>query len=325
MDILCDIAGKILAANPDPAIRVRLLRDVLHSSPKDWELHQAKHQLNESGWVAQLSREQRQDGSWGRFHSADSKQKTIIPTTEFGVARALSLGLDHTHPILQKAIDYLVCLLEGQIEFPDRAEKNVRWPTGIRLFTAATLALVQPQNPALNHSLEIWTAIAEKTFASGKYDPKAEELAHSQLTGVSVKNSYLALHNKYQLILLGSRPELLSPKTEKSLLSWLWSRPSGIGYLGMLLAPLRHSVTSTQIELWFASLEIVSQFSSWQQHVEKIIRWLWKQADKDGLWDFGPRASHTAFLPLSENWQQKRNRQFDWTTRTLLLMEKYYQ
>lgn len=323
MTLIHDIADQILEADPDPAIRLRLLHDVLRYSPESPQFIQVKNDLDESRWVAQLKSEQRQDGSWGRFHSEDTKRKQSIPTTEFGVERAQSLGVNDSHPIVSKAINYLVRLLEGQIDFPDPPEKNDRWPTGAKLFTASTLARVKPDHPALNESLKLWSAITEKTFASGKYDSEAEIEAHGQLTGASVKNSYLRLHSKYQIFLLSSRPNLLSHKTETSLLNWLWHKDNGMGYLEMPLVPLLHCFSPGQIDRWFTSLEIVSQFSGWRKRAKDIIQWLWNQRGEDGLWDFGPKASHTTFMPLSENWQKKSARKFDWATRTLLLLEKF--
>ena len=318
-----DIAHRILAERPDPAVRVRLLRDALHISSENPELIRAKTDLEKSRWVAMLRDAQKQDGSWGRFHSEDTKQKQDIPTTEFGVERARALGLGISHPIMDKAIQYLVRLLEGQIEFPDPPEKNDRWPTGTQLFAASTLARIQPDHAALNETLDLWTAIAEKAFASGAYDPEAEIEAHRQLTDASVKNSYLRLNGKYQLTLLSARSNLLSHKTETSLVSWLRHRKEGIGYLDMPLTRPNLHFTPSQMERWFTSVEIMSRFSAWRAWASEIEMWIMKDHNRDDAWDFGPRASHSAFMPLSENWKTKSARMIDWRTRTLLLMKQF--
>ncbi|NOH04370.1 MAG: hypothetical protein HND47_21545 [Chloroflexi bacterium] len=316
-----DIANQILDAGPDPVVRLRLLRDVLHSSPE--EIIRAKKEAGESRWVIQLGNEQRQDGSWGRFHSEDTRLKQKIPTTEFGIERAQALGLDDSHPIIRKAVSYLARLLEGEFDFPDPAEKNNRWSTGVRLFTASTLARISPGHPTLKDSLELWAAIAERTFFSGEYDLQAEIRAHRQLTGASVENSYLRLCGKYQVILLGSQPGLLTRKTETSLLNWLWRREDGLGYLDMPLSPPNPGYTASQMDRWFTTMEIVSRFSGWLERAKEIIRWLWDRRGENGLWDFGAKAFHSAFMPLSENWRGKSTRTFDWTARTLILLERY--
>lgn len=321
-NLLLEIAQRILDANPDPAVRVRLLRDVLDVPLENPELTRAKNDLEKSRWVAKLRTDQRPDGSWGRFHSEDTKRRQEIPTTEFGVERALALGLDASHPILENAIRYLVSLLDGTIEFPDPPEKNNRWLTGSRLFAASTLARIQPDNPALKETMELWSAIAEKTFASGAYDPEAEIAAHRQHTGATVKGSYLRLRGKYQLALLGARPNLLSQKTESSLANWLRHNPEGLGYLDMLLSPPRLDFTPSQMERWFTSAEIMSHFSASRSWASEIEMWMMADHNREDAWGFGARASHTAFFPLSENWKDKSTRILDWRTRTLILMRQ---
>ncbi len=317
-----EIAQRILETNPDPAVRVRLMRDVLQRQPNDAELLRAKRDLENNPWVKILRDTQMQDGSWGRFHSEDTKRKQDIPTTEFGIERALALGLDGSHPILQKAIRHLEGLLEGFIVFPDPPEKNDRWKTGTQLFAASTLARIQPNHPALNETLELWATIAEKTFASGAYDPEAEIKAHRELTGATVKDSYLRLRGKYQLVLLGSRPNLLSQETEMNLVSWLRHEEEGIGYLDMPLSRPSLKFTPSQMERWFTSIEIMSHFSAWRTWASEIQMWLDADHNRPDAWDFGPRASHSAFLPLSESWKSTSTRITDWRTRTLLLMEQ---
>ena len=132
--------------------------------------------------------------------------------------RALALGLDVSHPILSKATRYLVGLLEGPLaDFPDPPEKNDRWATAVRLFTAATLALVQPNHPALDEVWNLWLSIAQRTFAAGQYDPGAEVLAHRELTGATVRDGYLVLSSRYQPTLLSARPGALPRGLEKAL------------------------------------------------------------------------------------------------------------
>ena len=317
-----EITQRILETNPDPAVRVRLLRDVIQCNPNDAELVRAKRDLENNRWVKILRDTQMQDGGWGRFHSADTKRKQDIPTTGFGAERALALGLDGSHPILQNTIRYLVGLLEGFIEFPDPPEKNDRWKTGTQLFAASTLARIQPNHPALNETLELWSAIAEKTFASDNYDPEAEIQAHRQLTGATVKDSYLRLRGKYQLALLGGCPDVLFQQTEKSLVNWLRHRKEGIGYLDMPLSRPSLKFTPSQMERWFTSIEIMSHFSAWRSGVSEIEMWLDADHNRPDAWDFGPRASHSAFLPLSESWKTTSARMIDWRTRTLLLLKQ---
>ena len=213
---LQQIAEQILCQSPGPVVRWRLLRDVLGAATNPVETYTARQALDQSRWVRELSLEQCQDGSWGAFHSRNSKRRQRILTTEFGVARALALGLEPDHPILQRVQLYLLHLLRGETPFPDRNESNDRWPTGVRLFVASTFALLQPQHPILEPDRSLWLEIARRTFHSGEYSEADEIDAHRELTGASVKGTYLTLRGKYQLNLLGSHPWIVPCRPRKS-------------------------------------------------------------------------------------------------------------
>jgi hypothetical protein len=305
-------------------VRYRQLRDVLKRPAADPEINTARQNLQHSHNIQSLEATQWEDGSWGAFHSKNTKLKQKIPTTEVGVARAIALGLDTSHPVLKKAAHYLLSLMQGEKPFPDRYEKNNRWPIGMRLFLASTLSLIQPEHPMLDQDRELWQAITAKAFQSGHYREEDEIQAHAQRTGATIKNSYLVLSGKYQLYLLGSIPGRLSPQLENALLAWLWEKPEGIGYLSI---PLNREppTKASHLDHWLASLELLARcFPAWVGFAAPAIDWLWQQQGPQGYWDFGPRPDSVANLPLSDNWRKKKHRQFDWTTRVLTLLRKFY-
>lgn len=317
-------ARKVLELSESWVVRYRLLRDVFGRAPDDPEISLVKERMQASKWVGYLAAEQRTDGGWGRFHSRDARLKQTIHTTEVGVERAVELGLDADHPILEKAAVYILKVMRGEIDFPDRTEKNDRWQTGVRLFLASTLAQIHPDHPELSADRELWRNIAERTFQSGGYNAQDEIEAHAELTGASVRDSYLVMGNRYQLTLLGSQKGVLSEQVETALLEWLWWRPQGIGYLSIPLSqePPRKA---GHVDRWLASLELLSRcFPCWAQVAGPAIDWLWRQRDGQGLWDFGARPDSMARLPLSDDWRNVRNRAFDWTTRILSLLSRLH-
>jgi len=299
------IAERILADGPDPVVEFRLRRDVLCTSPATGV---------ESTWIRALEQAQRTDGGWGRFHTADARERTAIPTTEFAIGRALALGLDGDHPVVARATRYMTGLLSGRIEFPDRAERNDRWATGVELFVAATMARVVPGASELDDVWSRWATILERTFASGEYAPEAEALAHREITGASVANSYLVLSNRYAVALLGSRIGDLRAGTVRQYLEWLWRLPTGVGYLSVPLfgAPARNPAA---IDHWFTSLELLGPFPT----APKSVEWLWSEC-VNNRWDFGPRWPRSSYLPLSESWRTPGRRQHDHSTRVLALL-----
>lgn len=317
------IAHKVLDLHPEPVPRYRLLREVLLKPPGDAEVREAQESLKTSQQVQTLVHEQRNDGSWGPFHSRDSRLNQMIPTTEAGVERALALGLTADHPVLQKAAAHILSILQGKSRFPDRHEKNDRWPTGMRLFLTATLSLIQPDHPLLTGDRSLWAEICRRTFASGVYSKEAEIRAHAELTGASVKDSYLVINGKYQLTLLGSIPGTLPRATETALMRWLWERPSGIGYLSVPLNKLPPGQRPGTIDRWLASHELLARrFPSWRGFATEIVDWLWRQRNEQGGWDFGARPTDNIRLPYSSDWRRSQTRFIDWTTRVLILLRQ---
>ncbi len=324
LKLIKEIAEQILAENPDPIVRFRLLRDVLKEPSDTDQVVQARRKMLKSHWILELKREQKKNGGWGRFHSKNHKAKRKIKTTEFGVKRGLALGLEATDPIFRDTVSYLTRLVQGAIDFPDPPERNDRWHTGVQLFIASTLAQIQPDLPILNEVWTLWANIARRTLASGTYNPETEVRVHRELTGASVKNSYLVLNNQYTLSLLGSRAAQLPNNIEKALVSWVWHNEDGVGYLDVpLFRPPCHSTPGT-LDRWFTSIELLSYFPSWCQFAKDVINWLWTQKDQEELWDLGPRASTSYYFPLSESWRKRQNRLYDWSTRVLALLRKYY-
>ncbi|MFW9855131.1 MAG: hypothetical protein ACFFFG_08715 [Candidatus Thorarchaeota archaeon] len=328
LEFIKEIARATLALNPDPVVQVRIIRDVLMVSKTTKSLIDAKNDLRRSRWIDILEQEQRPDGSWGRFHSLNTMKRQKIGTTEWGVERAVSLGLNLEDIVIKRVIEYLHQLIKGNVRFPDPEEKNERWPIGTRLFVASILALVQPTDPILTPIWHQWIEIIKATFGSGEYSVLKEVQAHRDIHGLVVpKNNlhYLHANNKYLVTLLGSRADQLPNLLEKRFFNWLWRNKKGLGYVGVPVNVKPNLSRPPSVEAWFTSQEILSRFPSWQRAAGRTITWLWEIQKADNFWDFGERIPTSRFLPLSENWRRRRNRYIDWTTRVLLLLVRYYE
>ena len=338
LDMIEGVAKTILDADSDPVVRLRLLRDVLKQPLDNVEVKQAMISVSNSRWVQELEREQWSDGSWGRFHTVDTKVKQRIATTEDGVSRAIALGLDTSHPVLQKTAKYITYILDGTLGWHDWQEKSWGqswWDTGVQLISAATLVQIQPNLKILDAVWDLWYRIVDRAFPSGQYNREREIEAHLELRGINDISQYakkfitkrggLNSFNKYHVTLLGSQADRLPYQFEKAYFTKIWNQ--GMGYLGVPPAMLPVSLlkkTPLYFEAWLSSIELLTPFRSWPTHAKKPVHWLWEQRSEDGGWDFGPRSSRSTCFPLSESWRKKRNREFDWTTRVLVLLRKYF-
>ncbi len=314
---------EILRGKPYPAVRVRLLRDVLCADREDQRLRDARTALEDSAHLRLLRAEQRADGSWGRLHSRDTSAAQAVPTTEWAVERTLALGLDAEHSMLAAAAEHLASILEGRAAPTDPPEKSDRWETSVRLFAAATLARIDASHPALDEPRDLWQEVARRTFACGVYDAAAETEAHRALTGASVAGTHLVLSNRYALELLASRAERMDPDVRRGLSLWVGQKPGGVGYHGVPLAVPPQGMSAGELERFFLSHEIAARLGAPGAATGPLADWLGRGRRADGLWDLGSRATWTAALPLSETWRRANARAIDWTVRVLALLTRW--
>ncbi len=98
-DKLQDIIDYLLSAVEDPFPRYILKKEILKETPTTEDINA----IHMSKWYKQLADEQWEDGTWGRFHSQDSKAaiKQKFVTTENALGRARQLSLTRVAPIQQ--------------------------------------------------------------------------------------------------------------------------------------------------------------------------------------------------------------------------------
>jgi hypothetical protein len=309
-------AHRLLHVQPDPIPAYRLLHEVLRLPSADGRLQNARAVAEHSKWVQQLSEAQLADGSWGRFHSQDTRLKSVFRTSEEAIDRAFSLGLESSHPVLARAVDYIESVLTGQAYLTDRAEKNESWPLVIRLILSGRLAHIQPANPILNDAWGCLVRVAQQAFSSGKYCLDDEADAFVMLTNTYVPKCFL--ESQHALWILSSRP--LEARLEMHLVNWIWNKPDGIRYLRAPLAGFQ----ARQIAYWLRSMNILSRFPSWRYTCGEALSQLWSQRDELGYWDFGRQISGCVDLPLSENWKNSVKRQVDYSTFMLVLLRRFF-
>lgn len=320
-DLLREAARRVLGESPDPPVRVRLLREVLQRPAHDAELIAATEALDRSSHVRVLLDEQRDDGSWGRFHTKDYAAKQKIGRTEKGVQRAVELGLPRSHTVLRKVRTYLEAVLKGRVQIPDRAERHANWPTGVAMFAGAMLSTFAPESSALDETWEFWSSVVRRSFATGRHDLDAELQAHRQILGRSGKPAWMRLHSKYVVMVLGSRAERLPPDVEAAYVRWLWEDcPKGLVYVDVPLDQYPQKLRGWRLHAWLRLLELLSAFPSSRPSAEPAIKRLLSARNREGLWDFGIQPSCPRF---SDNYRRKGVTAHDWTTRVTCLLSRY--
>ena len=265
--------------------------------------------------------QQRCDGGWGRFHSADSRvPRAPVATTESAVRRALALGFTDSDRLLKRTVGYLHNLLNKNV-FPDPAESNDRWPIGTRLFVGATLASITPVDPALDELRSRWRGVVTASFADGSLDRAAERVALQQVFGLLDAPRYLGIANRYLLQLLAEDRELQSDVAAR-LITHLCGPDATIGYLGCGLDPPDRDPGADVVHRWLCAWELVARFRS-PPHapVRRTIAWLTDSCHASPAgWDFG-RLSAKPEMPLT-SWRRRDQRRLDWSGRVLVLLRR---
>ncbi len=210
----------------------------------------------------------------------------------------------------------------GRRPFPDPPERNDRWETGWRLFVAATLARIAPGSPALRPTLRLWRNVLAESFASGRYDPRAESAVQRRLTGATVEESYLRISSRYAVELLATRAHDIAGPGLDAYLGWLVRRPTGLGYVEVPLRPTAGLGRTSSCDAWLLSWELLARFPGGQRHASPLARWLWTHRTREGGWDLGPRSTRSETLPFAASWREGGARQADWSARALSLLAR---
>jgi len=321
-------AEKLMEWNPDPVPRLRLLRDVLRVDPAEAVYREAQNRLEASKWVTLLRDSQLPDGTWGRFHSQDSRVKQPFPTTESAIAIGLACGLEKDHPILAKAIEPILDYVEGRATWPDPAEKHdnpLAWDVWVRHFSAAVLASVDPTHPCLQEFRQIWAEAVKVSFGSGTYDRQAEIRILNQLLDCRMKDP-VPFHRKYPLWILSATANHLPAELEDKVIDYLLHAPQGIYYVCAGPLSLLPPISQRYFWSWMQGHRLLSRFRSWKSACANAADWIWSQRNELGLWDLGGQISRKPFtsLPLSESWKRSENRVIDSSVEVLTLLSRCF-
>ena len=318
-----NLGQKILGLNPDPIPKYILLRDILERETK--QLTELKKQTLQTKWVSDVLAEQRKNGSWGRFHSQNTKLKQKYVTTEVALHRCAVIGLTKDDPPIKTAIDYMKKVLLGNIVWEDWPEKSEAWDAGVAVITASTLAEWCPNHPLVLQIRMVWQQIVKESFEDSQYQPSLEVKAQRKYHQISSEFYYIGSQYAVRLLSTGKneKESNFSPDIEKDYVKWLWTREAGMGYISNnRLADLPGEVTYRAIRSKVKALELLAGFSCTKSVCQDFIQWLWKNREADGLWDFGPKGAEKIELPLSENTRKKVNRKIDYTVRILSILHK---
>ncbi len=254
---ILELGAALAERMPDPVPQFILLKELQKKSPDSPALRQAYGRVRESKWYLQLAGEQRPDGSWGRFHTQDTKDpvKRRFVTTEQALRRARELALDRADPMTARCIGLMERYIRGEQAWPDTMERHYGFEIAFRSLIAANLALFEPENPLVAAKRAACAALLARACESGAFREEVwdrEDRQDSQFL--------LRAWMVYPLWLLqtGPGPE---ERLQRIFLEYLWQRREGIYYISNLAPAAAQSLESRRFLEWLATLEALRGFS----------------------------------------------------------------
>ena len=180
--------------------------------------------------LKKLLDEQQLDGSFGRFHTMNSKLKQKIPTTQAAAWLMYENSFTRDNDICNKTCLYMERLLSDLSLWPDVWEKNKWCKPGVPLFIASSLALFGSEDNKYKEICNIWIDILISAFKTGEYSKDNVDAASKDLLGVEIDGSYIGLHSINNLALYACNVEAIPLDVQKAYIKWLHNYDGEIGY-----------------------------------------------------------------------------------------------
>ena len=277
----------------------------------------------EGKWARKVLAGQKEDGSWGQFHSMASPYKEL--TTEQALRRLLSLGFTKDDVPIQQALRYMGDCMAGRQCIPDRREKTPCWDLYVKLMLATWIRAFVPDDPAAKEVADTWGEVIGSAFTEDTYDPARYRAAFQAAFGLQqLHDRIVDFVTFYPIVLL---PGILLPEIEARVIRYVLDHSSGIYYVyDRSLRILPDTVKDRLAGKFLGAVELLSRFSGEEanRQLRYVADWLERNRDADGRWDMGAAANDGIYLPLSDSWRDPEVRKIDCTFRIQRLLEALY-
>lgn len=275
-----------------------------------------------SKWALEIIELQREDGSWGYFHTLSNPSKRNPITTEQAIRRLEILGYTIDDEPILKAVSYMHDCLVGRNSLPDRREKLHDWDIFTALMLATWIRRFTKDDRDANEVAAKWAEIFSRSFEEGAYNHGAYVEAYKNIFQLPPKGGRLVdLATFYQISLVS---DLLEDKVASALIEHLLHHPSGIYYLyDEELSRLPQTFKSKHASRYLAAMELLAEYRSLEcrRKLLFVAHWLKQSKEPEDYWDMGTGAKDGIRFPLSDSWRTKALRVKDCTYRITKLIK----
>ena len=317
---LNQIIYHLVSVSTDPFPQYILKKEILRETPASADIDA----IHSSKWHKQLAVEQWDDGSWGRFHSMDSRiaNKQKFVSTEAALRRSHELGLPKDDPIVAKCIKLMEQYVREEAAWLDYVEKhkdNGRGFIFCRPFlTAANLNLFNPENPVIKPLRDVVAGTIKTAFADGYFDEVYWKQKVNEYHVPSIAHPGIA----YSPMLL-QNADCMDDTLQRQYLSYIWDKQDGIYYISNFAVSKKHNLEDKKFITWLSSIELLSGFSLFPEFMkDDIFPHLMNEVNRIMIDDVIFPPAHPITGHYAESWRDKHARKNDMILRILRILVK---
>jgi len=210
--------------------------------------------------------EQQSNGSFGRFHSMDSKLKQKIPTTQAAAWLMYENKITRDNEVCNKTCLYMENLLNDISQWPDSWEVNKWFKPAVPLYVASSLSLFGSNNNSYKEVCAKWIDILISAFVRDRYSLDAINTRSKELLGVEIDSSYIGIHGLNNLTLFAFNVDKIPPNIQRLYLQWLHNYNGVIAYTNIRPDSLSINLESTRV------ISLLSKFEGFDEEFPNLVK-----------------------------------------------------
>ena len=262
-------------------------------------------------WAKQIIEWQKEDGSWGDFHSLSVSGGSHI-TTEQAMHRLERLGYTIEDECIQKAVLYMNNCLVGKNTIPDRAERFHDWNIFTMLILSTGIRRFAKEVGTANKVAKNWAEVISAAFEDGTYNYDKYVKAYKSVLRPS-GGKILGIESYYPISLLA---DCLDEKTELAYVEHILNFDRGICYVyDGKIRILPQEFQSKNASRYLGAVELLVRYSRASYKLRFVADWLNENRGENGKWYMGRTVNDKLYFPLSDNWRKKEALKEDCTER----------
>jgi hypothetical protein len=347
-----------LLDNACPAIRYRVLREILAVPVDDPRIVAVRKEALAAPGLLKAARNQRVDGNWaGAIHVGDAARPAA--STELTLLLLSEYGADRNHPAIKKAVKLLKTFLAARrdlklYEFQKQVKADIMRERYYRWFLRiVALGLVQRTGPeqdgrVMDSVLDLLDRVAG--FVNNPISRNPLDRIGGKMAAIrpeAMSEGYAFIPDWYVTQVFAHTPRLLESEILKvklkKIYDYVLSEPyqahaPTIGLVktargsfakgwGLELRPIEFYLKNDNLDSLlrmlesFARLGLVNRYPLLMSHVE----WLLGQQERDGRWNlplkhFNSTSLWTRSMRLEQDWRGPVRASADQTFRILLIL-----